>query len=371
MRVLITLSSLQVGGAERNVVAVLPYLQRQGIDVALCTMRTSQDSFLAEILQETDVPRIDLGARRLLDADAFRRFLQVITEFRADIVHGEDQDASLLCAAASRTRGIPFIYTRHNEREEVPTIRSRIRAALVLHEARRAVRVIAVSDAIRLFLQQNYAVDPNRIVTIYNGIDLQRFAVHKPREMKRAELGWPKESFIVIMVAVIRRDKGHDVLFDAARAICVAMPSVRIKIVGDGPWAAQRQIEAASLGDVVEFLGARDDVPDLLAAADLLVHPSRTEALPTAPIEAGAAGLPVVATDVGGTREIVENGITGYLVGNGDARALADRILRILGDRGLAMQMGKAAQERVGRLFNLDQQAERTANLYEQVLASS
>jgi glycosyltransferase involved in cell wall biosynthesis len=121
----------------------------------------------------------------------------------------------------------------------------------------------------------------------------------------------------------------------------------------------------------VEFLGVRDDVPELIAAADLLVHPSRTEALPTAPIEAGAAGLPVVATDVGGTREIVEEGITGYLVANGDARALADRILKILGDRELAMQMGKAAQERVGRMFNLEQQAERTAKLYEQVLASS
>ena len=349
MRALLTLSSLQVGGAERNVVSVLPHLQQCGIDVGLCTLGTLPDSFLAEELRRHDVPRFDLGARRLLDPIAFGRLMRLLRTFRPDVIHGEDQYASLFSAASARLLGIPFVYTRHNEREDSATFNQHARAQLTLRGARGASRVIAVSEAIRRFLAGPGGVSLERIETIHNGIDLRPFAGGASRALLRQRHGWSETERVVLMVAVVRKDKGHDVLFDAIRMVRNGVPDARFKIVGDGPWLARRRSEAADLSDCVEFLGNCNDVPDLLMAADLLVSPSWTEALPTAPIEAGAAGLPVVATDVGGTREIVEHGVSGYLVASGDAGGIAARISEILADRSLAARLGGAARERVGR----------------------
>jgi glycosyltransferase involved in cell wall biosynthesis len=370
MRVLMTLSSLQVGGAERNVVSVLTHLRDQGIDIALCTLGTTPDTFLAQEVEWHGIPRFDLGASRLLDWLAFRRFLALIREQRIDLVHGEDQYASLFCSLASRLIGIPFVYTRHNAEEEIRSFNHRVRAWLMLRAAQRAKRVIAVSEAVRGLFHKQSRIPLDRIVTIYNGIDARRFDTRDRRAAKRAELGWEEDEVIVLMVAVIRKDKGHDVLFEAAESIRARVPSVKFKIVGDGPYAGTRRREAAHLADFVEFLGQRDDVPELLGAADLLISPSRTEALPTALIEAGAAGLPVVATDVGGTREIVEAGVTGFLIPEGDSAALARRSVEVLSTPGLAQRLGHAAKIRISRIFTLENQAKFTARLYKELLST-
>lgn len=186
--------------------------------------------------------------------------------------------------------------------------------------------------------------------------------------MTRARLGWRAEDVIAVVVAVIRKDKGHEVVFEALPQIRQEIPGIRIKIVGDGPHAAVLRREAINLDDIVEFVGQRDDVPELLGAADVLLLPSRTEALPTVLIEAGAAGLPVVATDVGGTREIVEDGTTGFVVPSGNALSLASRAVDILSDPDLASAMGEAARARINRLFTLERQARLTSGLYQQVM---
>lgn len=172
------------------------------------------------------------------------------------------------------------------------------------------------------------------------------------------------------MVSVLRPGKGHDVLFDATARLRQAVPNLRIVLVGDGIMAAQLRQMAQPFGDVIEFLGERTDVPDLLMAGDALVLPSWSEALPTVLIEAAAAGLPVVATAVGGVPEIVEHGRTGCLVACGDATALADQLARLLGDLEAARGMGVAARRRVEQAFAIELQARRTMNLYRRVLAA-
>jgi len=368
MRILITLTSLQVGGAERNVVALMPHLRNEDIDVLFCTLGTQQDSFLADTVARHGITRFDLGARRLIDLSGFQRFLRLIKEQSVDVLHAEDQYATLFCAAAAPLTGTKWIYTRHNEIEEQPNRRAKFKADLTFRAARGATRCIAVSEAIRQSFHRRAKVPIERIVTIHNGIDITPFNTGTTTKTeKRLALGWQPDDIVLIYVAVIRKDKGHDVLFEAAPRIRECAPNVKIKIVGDGPYAAVRQQEAAHLSDYVEFLGQRDDVPELLLAADLLVMPSRTEGLPTAPIEAGAAGLPVVASDVGGTGEIVEDGVTGFLVPSGDAEALAERVTQILQEPEGGARMGMNARERVQRLFTLENQAAQTAQLYRSV----
>lgn len=368
LRVLVTLSSLQVGGAERNVVSLLPYLEREGLDVALCTLSKRSDSYLANIAARTDVPRYNLDARKLLDLSGFHRFLRLLQERNVDIIHAEDQYATLYSSVASLLTGIPWVATRHNVAEEKPDVRSRVRAELCLVALRGANRCITVSDAIRRALSEKRVLPPERMITVYNGVEMEKFATSGDLKASRRALNWPLDDAIVLVVAVIREDKGHDLLFEATKRLLATVPNLCIKVVGDGPFRAVRQREAAFLGDRVEFMGQRSDVPLLLNASDLLVMPSRNEGLPTVLIEAAAAGLPVVATDVGGTREIVEHDVTGFVVPPNDVSALSQRMAELMLNPDLAKRLGHAGRERIKQIFTLSNQARKTAAVYNELV---
>ncbi len=151
----------------------------------------------------------------------------------------------------------------------------------------------------------------------------------------RAELGLPPDAFGVSMITVLRPGKGHEVAIEAVRRLLSRFPSLRLIILGDGPAREDIGRLAESLGSAALLTGHRNDVMSVLAATDVLLHPTMMDAFPTALLEAGAAGVPVIASRVGGIPEIVTDGATGVLI---DAPASADAVVRALGrllaDRG-------------------------------------
>jgi glycosyltransferase involved in cell wall biosynthesis len=371
MRVLMMLSSIQMGGAERVLVDVLPYM-KDLVDIQVCTLNTLKDSPLVEQFEQTGVRRIDLGSRRLIDLGAMRRFAQTLRDEKIDIIHAQDQYTIINTMLVRRFLGVPAVMTRHVLFEPTDTLRESARARMVLFAGRYGgfARLIAVSDAVRERFSELAHVPTNRIETIYNGIDVDRFATRDRRAEKRAELGWDAAAPIIIMVAVLRRGKGHEVLFEALPKLQAAVPNVKIKLVGDGELDATLREGAAQFGDMVEFMGQRMDVPELLGASDVLALPSWAEALPTVLIEAGAASLPVVATRVGGVPEIVTDGETGYIIPPGDSEQLADRLAMLLTQRERSLEMGQSAYQKVRAQFSLEKQAQETIALYERVLAA-
>ncbi|MFC1959487.1 glycosyltransferase family 4 protein [Chloroflexota bacterium] len=370
MRALVMMSGIAMGGAERNIVSVLPYIKEQGVDVRLLTLNTRRDSPLTDEFNQTGLTRHDLAAQRMLDPTAWQRFTHLLKSEQIDIIHAEDQDTIVYAAVAHRLLGIPSVMSRHVLQEPSDTLKESVRAQLVLLAARVGFdRILAVSEAVRQQFSGLARVPVTRIETIYNGIQLERFQTGAGRAAKRQELGWAAADPVVIMVAVLRRGKGHEVLFEALPRIQAAVPNVKIKLVGDGELRDTLQEQAAPYGEAVEFMGQRMDVPELLGASDALVLPSWSEALPTVLIEAGAASLPLVATDVGGSAEIVADGETGYIVQPGVVAPLADRLIDLLADPQQAQLMGQRAYERVNQLFSLEQQARQTVALYEKVLA--
>jgi glycosyltransferase involved in cell wall biosynthesis len=370
MRVLLMLSSMAMGGAERNIAAVLPHLSAvEGVQLTLGTLNTRRDSPLAALIAQSGVPRFDMGARRMVDRQAWRRYTDFLRRERIDLVHSQDQDTHVYNALSRRFLGIPSVMTRHVMFEPFTNLKTRLRAQLVLLSARYgADRVIAVSEAVRQQFARQARLPLERIETVYNGIELEKFNTRAKRAQTRAALGWAQDAPIVIMVAVLRGGKGHDVLLEALPRLRENVPNVQIMLVGDGEERALLERMVAPHGDVVHLLGQRMDVPELLGASDVLVLPSWSEALPTVLIEAGAAGLPCVATDVGGTREIVVDGETGYVIPKGDSTALAARLTDLLTDSARARQMGEAALRRVAQLFTLPQQAQRTAAVYQRAV---
>jgi len=369
IRVLLLLSGLPLGGAERNVVSLLPWLSGAGVDATLCTLHAPEGTILDQEVEELGIERADLAGTRLLDLRALGRLVRRLRSGDVDVLHTEDKYSHMLGAVAARFAHVPVVMTRHVMREDTPTLSDWIKARLDARALRGADRVIAVSDAARTMAIESIGVAPSRIVTVYNGLGGQQHPDDRSAESRR-DAGWPPDARIVTMVAALRDGKGHEVLIDAVPMVRDAVPSLLVLIVGCGERESELRRMAAPLREHVQFLGERRDIAAILAATDVVVLPSWTEALPTVLLEAAVAGLPVVATNVGGTPEIVVDGVTGHLVAPGDADALAARLITLLQDPEECRAMGCRARERVESRFALQRQAAETVQVYRQLLAS-
>jgi len=228
--------------------------------------------------------------------------------------------------------------------------------------------VLANSEAVRQFLVKEDGFQPGKIKVIRNAVDFERFAsVPRDRAKFFPALG-PGHKLIGMVANMNLPVKGHSYLIEAARAVCRILPGTRFVLIGDGRQRPklEQQVRELGLEQNFLFLGYHKDVPELLPCFDVSVLPSTAEGLPNVVLEAMAAGIPVVATAVGGTVEILEDGVCGLLVPPRDPEALAKAILRILQEPSLAEQLARAGQERVRAYFNFDRLLLELKELYEE-----
>jgi glycosyltransferase involved in cell wall biosynthesis len=226
-------------------------------------------------------------------------------------------------------------------------------------------RYIAVSTDIVRELETRFRWPGRKIEVVRNAVDIERF--QRPRsERLRSELNGGRELPIVLTCARLADQKGHPVLFRAAAEI----PDAVFVLAGEGPLRGELEAEAAGLGlgDRVVFLGRRTDIPDLLAACDVFALPSLFEGTSLAVLEAMAAGRAVVSSSIGGTDELIEDGVSGLLVAPGDAGALGGAIKRLLGDDGLRTAMAARGRERARTEFTRQEMARRVERVYAEVL---
>jgi len=234
---------------------------------------------------------------------------------------------------------------------------------------RLADRVITVSEGARAsFLAHGYP--EAQFVCIHNGIELPPRRSHEGAGRIRQALGVPAGAPFLLTVARLTPQKALDVLLAAIPAVLSRYPRAYFACVGEGPEQLRLLAQARALGidEAVHFLGHRDDVPALLAAADLFVLPSRFEGHPLAALEALAAGLPVVGTRVCGLDEAVLDGETGRLVEPDQPRALAEAILELLPDADRRARMGEVGRRLVADQYSARRMARATMALYEELL---
>lgn len=322
---------------EEYVAALVRALRARGDDVALLHPR---DPVLAPFAELGGEP-YDLDAPRLT-----RRLAGRLRELRPRVVHVTDVFPQALVAArlARAPRVVVTHHTPELPRRDNPAGRLWNRVGWAMRP-----QVIYTSETDR-------ARDGRaRSHVIELGIDLGRFMGGR-----RA-----LEGRIVGNVARLAPQKGHATLLEAAPLVLERHPDVRFVIAGDGELRQELERLAEPLADRVEFLGERDDVPDLLASFDVFAFPSLFEGLCVAVIEAQAAGVPVVATPVGGIVENVLDGETGLLVPTREPRALADAIVRLLNDPALAGSLAERARPRVLERYSRERMVERTLALYD------
>jgi glycosyltransferase involved in cell wall biosynthesis len=186
----------------------------------------------------------------------------------------------------------------------------------------------------------------------------------------REELGIPADAPVVAMLSALRPEKAHDVAVAAVLELAGRFPGLRLLVVGDGAGRPEVDRLAAEAGDAVTVTGYRDDVMEVLDAVDVLLHPSRVDAFPTAILEAMAASVPVVATAVGGIPEMVRDSETGVLVEPPpESRRVAHALAALLADPELRRRLGAGGRSRFTAEFSLDRWVARTRAVYDQVLA--
>lgn len=232
---------------------------------------------------------------------------------------------------------------------------------------------IAVSEATRSDRVRHTGISQSRVVTIHNGIDPTRLGARPEPALARRHLGLPDDRILVGGVGQLRMYKGFDVLIKAFARVAGLYPQADLVITGTGPLHADLTNLADGLGvnGRVHFIGFQPDVLRVLAALDVFALPSRCEALPYVILEAMAAGLPVIATTVGGVPEVIEDGLSGLLVPPTRVDSMAEGIGWLLGSVSERSRLGAAARERVVRHFQQRDSAQRTIGVYRHLLTSA
>ncbi len=365
-----------------HVLQVIPTLDRSGAEkqMMLLACGLPRDRFRVEVaaltrlgplevdLRAAGVPVTLIGKRHKIDPVGYRRLEAFVRDGRFDVVQTWIFAGNAYGRLAAHRAGVPVILATEMA---VDLWKGRLERVVDRWLARWTDRVVGNSEAVVQYYR-DLGIPEAKLARIYSGIGPEEPTEVDPAQVRR-EFGLEATTRLVLFAGRLAPQKGVDVLLRSLDLLQHVEPGVVTLIAGDGPLRTTLEEQARSfglLGGAVRFLGHREDVPRLLAAADLLVLPSRYEGLPNVVLEAMRFAKPVVATAAPGTRELVVDGETGLLVPIDDVGAHTEAIRRLVRDPELAMRMGRAGRERVGRCFGLETMIDQFAALYEDLARS-
>jgi glycosyltransferase involved in cell wall biosynthesis len=322
---------------------------------------------LARSLEHHGVPVYSTDLRSKQAGRAIWRLARLFRRVRPALVHTFLFHANVAGRVAAWFAGVPRVVSsvRVAERRYAHHLR------LENLTCRLADRILCVSGAVSGFMQRAAHLPASRLITIPNGVDIRRFdsATPAPRSLG----GVPSDAVLAAFVGRLDFQKGADVLIQAVASIRDRCPRLHLWIVGQGSEErALRQLAVdLQVSDRCHFLGWQEDVAGLLRAADLFVLPSRWEGMANVILEAMAAGLPVVASHVEGTAELVQPGLTGTLVPPGDPDRLAGAIEALTNDAALRRRWGQLGKNALGHEWSIDAMVRAHEQTYQQVIAAA
>ena len=367
-----------IGGTRRHLVDVARGQAREGLDVHLAVATRRDPDFVDDLAQlereDVGVTRVPMvrPVRPLRDWRDYRQLKRLLRELRPDVVHTHSSKAGVLGRQASISSGVGRrVHTPHTfaflfEALFGP-LQRRLYQVTEARLARRTERVIAVSESEAETFRRSGVVAPERVRLVPNGIDPARFDGVEPADLRALGLdpGRPTAAVIGLVYAA----KGQDLALEALAA--ADLGELQLLVVGPGDGARlEHRARELGLAERVRFTGARKDVPELLAALDFLVLPSRWEGMPYIVMEAMASGLPVVATPVDGARELILPGETGLLAEAIDAGALRTALREALAlSREERAAMGRAGRARVCAEFDAERMVRGLIEVYAELVA--
>ena len=371
-RVFFLLDSLDVGGTEVQAVELATRLSPERYDVTLGCLRARGP--LLERLQGTSVSVREFYPKGGFDSVhgiyQMFRLAMFLRRGRFQIVHTHDLYANVLGIPAAAIARVPVIISSQRDLGHLDLYKSGRRVWLRRLQ-KLSTAVLTNANAVREAVLAEDHFAPEKVRVIHNGVDLERFS------QRSSERAWllpdaDQEKWIVLVGNMHGDVKGHTVLIAAAETVVREFPNVRFLFAGDGERRKEfeDQVARLGLGKNFSFLGRRNDVPRILSCCDIGVLPSQAEGLSNAVLEYLAAGLPTIASRVGGNVEIIQEGKTGLLVPPDEPSALAAALLRLLRDFRFAAELGRNGRNFVSAEFSFERMIEKTDQMYTELLQS-
>lgn len=369
IRVVHILPRLCQDGPSRGVAQLARAMDRTRFDVRVCSLSAATASW-------DGLPVRSLNCDSVLDLRTLTRLRAVLREWSPDIVHTHLARPDWYGRIAAASLHVPVICTTiHNEDDraydsEFGGVVRRVAEAANRITARSAQAIIAISEGVREYAIERQKQRPERIVLIPNGVDVDEFRPAPRSSYVRDLCGFPVDAIVVGTLARLVEQKGLPALIEAAAIARRTRPELRFVVAGSGPQEAQLRQLIAERGqeDAFRLIGQCDDVPSFLSGLDVFTLPSLWEGLGLALLEAMAAGLGCVATDIGGPRDAVTNRVNGLIVPPADPVQLASAIEELAASEPLRSAYGAAARETAINHFSSRVMAEQYMRLYERLL---
>ena len=360
MKVLQIIPELKSGGVERGTVDLAKYLTKHGHQAVV----VSAGGPLVGELTAAGVTHYTLPVHRKSPFSMLysaRVLTKIIRKEKADVLHARSRVPALVALLAARRTHVPFITTCHGFYNKHPLSRPMGWGKFV----------IVASNIIGKRMRDDFGVPHEKIRLVPRGVNLEEFEWRPGSAAARG----PGEAVVVGLIGRLTPIKGHPFFLKAMARVARVVPNLKIRIIGDAPKPQYKEqlltlVRNLGLEHAVEFLGTRYDIPELLSNMHVLVAPSiGEEAFGRVVIEAGACGVPVVATRMGGLVDVVEHEKNGLLVPPDDPRMLADAVLRLLKEPELARKLAQDLRRKVETEFPLEKMFEKTLKVYEEALA--
>jgi glycosyltransferase involved in cell wall biosynthesis len=367
IKVLFVVDSFNVGGTEHQVAEMSCRLPKGEFELTVCCLKR-EGPFLEKVRQSgIEVVQFSPGGT-LISAHAVGQILRLARFIRRrgfHVVHAHDLWSNLMGVPAAVLARTPMIVCSRRDLGHLSWYTPR-RERIIAFIQWLSDCVVANSVAVQEMIFAGGGIARSKVVVLHNGVDYQRFAATSGDRTVLFPGISAQRKLIAVVANMHSQVKGHTFLIDAAAIICRTSPEALFVLIGDGEMRKQfeRKVADAGLQDYFLFLGERNDIAERLHCCDMFVLPSIAEGMPNALLEAMAAGLPAVATRVGGTTEIMENGVSGVIVEPRSALALAEGILQVLRNPDMAAALASAGQDRVRRDFSFDSLIHKLTLLY-------
>jgi glycosyltransferase involved in cell wall biosynthesis len=368
IRVLYTIGTLDIGGAEGQLVRLVTHLNPNKFEPVVCCLSSAGP--YRKALDDAGIPVKVIGFTGSPHRDLIHllRLTGYMRRIKPDIVHGFLFWAYIIGTFAARMAGIPVVIA---SRRSLGNFKADKSHYLIIERIvnRMTDLIVANSEAVKQDVIYQEKVPAKKVRVIYNGIDTLLYKAPSAPTLKAA-LGIPEKARVVGVVANLIYYKGHKYFLDAWASVVKKFPESICLFVGDGSLRDELEAIVKQKGFIesVLFLGTRRDVPLLISLMDLVVHPSLEEGFSNAILEAMAAGKPVVATSVGGNIEAIVHGETGILVEPADPESLAAAINYLLEYPQSRLSMGEAGRKRILKRFGLARMTGETETLYEELI---
>lgn len=351
------------GGAERVISNLSASLDPARYRAILCLFRPG---WIQEHTENRGVRTYVIPTQGMFDWRWVLRVKRLLKDEHVDLIHAHEFDANVQGTFVAALSGVPLVATVHGKNYFWEKLRRRLAYQWVSRNA----TMVAVSENLKQFIVEKVGVDSGHVKVVYNGVDLLPHCGPDDIDQCRKELDLPTSDQIVGVVGNLYPVKGHQYLIAAIPAVLAKCPNTTFIFAGRGQLEGELKEQAHQLGvaQKVRFLGLRQDIPRILAVLHAFVLPSLSEGLSMAILEAMVAGKPVIATDVGGNPELVEDSETGYLVPSQNSQALADRLISLLMNRDRALQFGKVGQLRAQGQFSLRTMVREYQAIYDQCI---